>query len=103
MRWERGSWLTISGLLPRARPTKAIGTSIEKHAAAASGSRWIPKGSGFASPLTAEPDIVKVNIAEAGGAPGVPTASPGRLPAAASKIRDMAGTASASSRGGRRA
>jgi 1-phosphofructokinase/tagatose 6-phosphate kinase len=41
--------------------------------------------------LTANPDIVKVNVAEAGGLLGAPTARRDDSLAAASKIRDMAG------------
>ena len=49
MRWERGSWLTISGSLPRGAPDEVPGPD-RGSAPRASASRSTPTGSGFASP-----------------------------------------------------
>ena len=82
-------WLTISGSLPRGAPDEGYRDLIEE--ARRGGVRIAGfEGERLRLALTAEPDIVKVNIAEA-GAPRRADGTPGRLLAAASKIRDMAG------------
>ena len=81
---------TILGSVPRGTPDEGYRDLIEEARRAGVLVALDSEGERLAR-LTAEPDIVKVNVAEAGGLLGVPTARRDDSLAAASKIRDMAG------------
>jgi 1-phosphofructokinase family hexose kinase len=90
-RLEAGGWLTISGSMPRGAPddgyrdliteARALGVLVALDADGVRLSEALPTG----------PDVVKVNVAEASGLLGVPTARREDSLIAASKIRAMAG------------
>ncbi len=86
-----GDWLTISGSMPRGAPTDGYGDLIEEARRAGVRVALDADGERLSLALSARPDVVKVNVAEAGGLLGVPTARRDDSLAAASKIRDMAG------------
>ena len=91
MRWEPGSWLTISGSLPRGAPDEGYRDLILEARRGGVRVALDSEGERLRLALTAGPDMVKVNVAEAGELLGVPTARRDDSLAAASKIRDMAG------------
>lgn len=86
-----GDWLTISGSMPRGAPSDGYRDLIAE--ARGSGVRVAldSEGERLSSALAAGPDVVKLNVAEAGELLGVPTARRDDSLAAASKIRDLAG------------
>ncbi|HEX5936869.1 MAG TPA: hexose kinase [Actinomycetota bacterium] len=90
-RWSPGSWLTISGSLPRGAPDDGYRDLIAEARAAGVRVALDAERERLSAALAASPDIVKVNVAEAGELLGVPTARRDDSLAAASKIRDMAG------------
>lgn len=86
-----GGWLTISGSMPRGAPDDGYRDLIEEARAAGVRVALDSEGGRLSSAITAAPEIVKVNVAEAGQLLGVPTARRDDSLAAASKIRDLAG------------
>jgi 1-phosphofructokinase family hexose kinase len=90
-RMELGGWLTISGSMPRGAPDDGYRDLIAEARRAGVRVALDSEGARLRAALDAEPDVVKLNVAEAGGLLGVPTARRDDSLAAASKIRDMAG------------
>jgi 1-phosphofructokinase family hexose kinase len=90
-RWATGCWLTISGSMPRGAPDEGYRDLIAEARAAGVRVALDAERERLSSALAASPDVVKVNVAEAGELLGVPTARRDDSLAAASKIRDMAG------------
>ena len=90
-RCRSGDWLTISGSMPRGAPDEGYRDLIAEMRGAGVRVALDSEGERLSVALTAEPDIVKVNVAEAGGLLGLPTARRDDSLAAASKIRDLAG------------
>jgi 1-phosphofructokinase family hexose kinase len=88
---SRGDWLTISGSMPRGAPDDGYRDLIEETRAAGVRVALDSEGERLSAAIAARPEIVKVNVAEAGGFLGVPTARRDDSLAAASKIRDLAG------------
>jgi 1-phosphofructokinase family hexose kinase len=86
-----GGWLTISGSMPRGTPDDGYRDLIAEARAAGVHVALDSEGARLAAAITAGPDIVKLNVAEAGELLGVPTARRDDSLAAASKIRDLAG------------
>jgi 1-phosphofructokinase family hexose kinase len=86
-----GGWLTISGSMPRGAPDDGYRDLIAEARGAGVRVALDSEGSRLAAAITAGPDIVKLNVAEAGQLLGVPTARRDDSLAAASKIRDLAG------------
>ena len=84
-------WLTISGSMPRGAPDAGYRDLIAAARAAGARVALDSEGERLRTALEAAPDIVKLNVAEAGELLGVPTARRDDSLAAASKIRDMAG------------
>ena len=68
------SWLTISGLAPAGRAGRWLPRPDPRGAPRGRPRRARLRGERLRLALTAEPEIVKVNVAEAGGLLGVPTA-----------------------------
>jgi len=90
-RCSPGDWLTISGSMPRGAPDEGYRDLVEEVRAAGVRVALDAEGGRLSAALTAGPDVVKLNVAEAGGLLGVPTARRDDSLAAASKIREMAG------------
>ena len=90
-RWSPGGWLTISGSMPRGAPDDGYRDLIAEARAAGVRVALDAERERLSAALAASPDVVKVNVAEAGELLGVPTARRDDSLAAASKIRDMAG------------
>lgn len=90
-RMEPGGWLTISGSMPRGAPDDGYRDLIAEARSAGMRVALDSEGERLRSALSAAPDVVKLNVAEAGDLLGVPTARRNDSLAAASKIRDMAG------------
>jgi 1-phosphofructokinase family hexose kinase len=90
-RFVAGGWLTISGSMPRGAPDEGYRDLIAEAHGAGVRVALDAEGSRLRAALSAAPDVVKLNVAEAGGLLGVPTARSDDSRAAASKIRDMAG------------
>jgi 1-phosphofructokinase family hexose kinase len=90
-RLSPGCWLTISGSMPRGAPDDGYGDLIAEARTAGVRVALDAERARLSAALEASPDIVKVNVAEAGELLGVPTARRDDSLAAASKIRDMAG------------
>jgi 1-phosphofructokinase family hexose kinase len=86
-----GGWLTISGSMPRGVPDDGYRDLIDEARAAGVRVALDSEGPRLAAAVPAGPDVVKVNVAEAGALLGVPTARADDSLAAASKIRAMAG------------
>jgi 1-phosphofructokinase len=89
--WASGSWLTISGSLPRGAPHEGYGDLIRDAHAAGVRSALDAEGERLRLALAAEPEIVKVNSAEAAELLGVPTTRRDEALAAAQKLRALAG------------
>jgi 1-phosphofructokinase family hexose kinase len=89
--WTPGGWLTISGSMPRGAPDDGYRELIVEARAAGVGAALDAEGSRLRLALEAQPDVVKVNAAEAGELLGVPTARRGEALAAAEKLRALAG------------
>jgi 1-phosphofructokinase family hexose kinase len=90
-RCSPGAWLTISGSMPRGAPDEGYRDLIEEVRDAGVRVALDAEGERLRLALSAGPDVVKVNVAEAGELLGVPTARRDDSLAAASKIRHMAG------------
>jgi 1-phosphofructokinase family hexose kinase len=90
-RCSPGAWLTISGSMPRGAPDEGYRDLIAEVRGAGVRVALDSEGDRLRFALTARPDVVKLNVAEAGELLGVPTARRDDSLAAASKIRDMAG------------
>jgi 1-phosphofructokinase family hexose kinase len=90
-RCSQGDWLTISGSMPRGAPDEGYRDLVEEVRTAGVRVALDAEGARLSAALTAGPDVVKLNVAEAGGLLGVPTARRDDSLAAASKIREMAG------------
>ena len=86
-----GAWLTISGSMPRGAPDDGYADLIADARAAGARVALDSEGARLSTGLAAGPDVVKVNVAEAGGLLGIPTARREDSLAAASKIRSLAG------------
>jgi 1-phosphofructokinase family hexose kinase len=86
-----GSWCTISGSMPRGAPDDGYHDLIAEMRQAGVRVALDAEGERLSTAIAAQPEIVKVNVAEAGGLLGVPTARRDDSLAAASKIRDLAG------------
>ena len=90
-RCSPGAWLTISGSMPRGAPDEGYRDLIAEVRDAGVRVALDAEGERLRLALAAGPDVVKVNVAEAGDLLGVPTARRDDSLAAASKIRHMAG------------
>ncbi len=86
-----GGWLTISGSMPRGAPDDGYRDLIAEARAVGVRVALDSEGDRLRAALDAGPDVVKLNVAEAGELLGVPTARRDDSLAAASKIRHMAG------------
>ena len=90
-RLEAGGWLTISGSMPRGAPDDGYGDLISEARSLGVHVALDADGVRLIQALPSGPDVVKVNVAEASGLLGVPTARREDSLLAASKIRAMAG------------
>jgi 1-phosphofructokinase family hexose kinase len=90
-RCSPGVWLTISGSMPRGAPVEGYRDLIEEVKGPGVLVALDSEGEHLSLALTAGPDVVKLNVAEASELLGVPTARRDDSLAAASKIRTMAG------------
>lgn len=86
-----GGWLTISGSMPRGAPDDGYRDVIAEARAAGVRVALDAEGPRLTAALPAGPDVVKVNVAEAGQLLGIPTARRDDSLSAASKIRALAG------------
>ena len=86
-----GSWLTISGSMPRGAPDDGYRDLIAEERGAGVHVALDAEGERLSVALAAQPEVVKLNVAEASELLGVPTARRDDSLAAAAKIRDMAG------------
>jgi 1-phosphofructokinase family hexose kinase len=86
-----GGWLTISGSMPRGAPDDGYRDLIEEARAGGVHVALDSEGTRLAAAISAGPEVVKLNVHEAGELLGVPTARRDDSLAAASKIRDLAG------------
>ena len=84
-------WLAISGSLPIGAPDDAYADLVRDARAAGVRVALDAEGERLRAALTAGPEVVKVNAAEAKGLLGVPTARPAEALSAAQKLRDLAG------------
>jgi 1-phosphofructokinase family hexose kinase len=90
-RCAAGDWLTMSGSMPRGAPDEGYRDLIEEARGAGVRVALDADGERLRLALGARPDVVKVNVAEAGALLGVPTARRDDSLIAASKLRDLAG------------
>jgi 1-phosphofructokinase family hexose kinase len=89
--WQDANWLTISGSLPRGAPADGYQDLINEARQAGVRTALDAEGERLRVALEAEPDVVKVNAAEASELLGVPTDRRNEALAAAQKLRDLAG------------
>jgi 1-phosphofructokinase family hexose kinase len=89
--FEPGGWLTISGSLPRGAPEAGYRDLVAEARGAGMKVALDSEGDRLRLALAASPEVVKVNVAEAGGLLGVPTARRDDSMAAAVKLRELAG------------
>ena len=89
--WAAGGWLTISGSLPRGAPDDGYRDLVAEAREAGVLAAVDAEGERLRLALEAQPDVVKVNQAEARELLGVPTARREEALAAASKLRDLSG------------
>lgn len=89
--WVPGGWLTISGSIPRGAPREGYRSLVAEARAAGVRVALDSEGDRLRLALEAEPDVVKVNAAEAGELLGVPTARRDEALTAAQKLRALAG------------
>jgi 1-phosphofructokinase family hexose kinase len=89
--FDRCSWLTISGSLPRGAPDDGYRDLVREARARGIAVAVDSEGERLRLALDAEPDVVKVNQAEVRELLGVPTARREEAIAAARKLRDLAG------------
>ncbi|MEP7059681.1 MAG: hexose kinase [Actinomycetota bacterium] len=85
------TWLTISGSIPPGAPPGGYADIVREARAAGVQVALDADGERLRSGLEGQPDVVKVNAAEAGGVLGVPTARRDEALAAAQKLRGLAG------------
>lgn len=90
-RWSPGGWLTISGSLPRGAPDDGYHDLVAEARRAGVHVAVDAEGERLRLALDAQPDVVKVNQAEARELLGVPTARREEALSAAAKLRDLAG------------
>ncbi len=90
-RLRPGGWLTISGSMPRGAPALGYRDLVVEAREAGARVALDAEGDLLREALAAGPEVVKVNVTEAGELLGVPTVRRDDSLAAASKIRDMAG------------
>jgi 1-phosphofructokinase family hexose kinase len=86
-----GRWVTISGSLPPGTPEDGYRDLVEGARAAHMQVALDTDGERLRLALRAQPDVVKVNTAEASGLLGVSAATRNEVLAAAVKIRELAG------------
>ena len=84
-------WLTISGSLPMGAPEDGYADVVAEARAAGVRAALDAEGERLRKALGSQPDVVKVNAAEAAELLGVPTARRDEALAAAQKLRDLAG------------
>ena len=89
--WRPNGWLTISGSLPRGAPDEGYRDLVAEARQAGVRVAVDAEGDRLRLALEAQPDVVKVNNAEARELLGVPTARREEALAAAAKLRDLAG------------
>jgi 1-phosphofructokinase family hexose kinase len=89
--WRPGGWLTISGSLPRGAPDDGYRDLVAEARRAGVRVAVDAEGDRLRLALEAQPDVVKLNQAEARELLGVPTARREEALASASKLRDLAG------------
>jgi 1-phosphofructokinase family hexose kinase len=89
--WQPGGWLTISGSLPRGAPDDGYRDLVAEARRAGVRVAVDAEGQRLRLSLEAQPDVVKVNQAEARELLGVPTARREEALSAANKLRDLAG------------
>ncbi|HSD78058.1 MAG TPA: hexose kinase [Solirubrobacteraceae bacterium] len=89
--FDRARWLTISGSLPRGAPDDGYRDLVAEARAAGVKVAVDAEGDRLRLALEAQPEIVKVNQAEARELLDVPTARREEALAAAQKLRDLAG------------
>ena len=89
--FNEASWLTISGSIPPGAPPDGYADVVREARAAGVKVALDADGERLRSALAGQPDVVKVNAAEAGGVLGVPTARRDEALAAAQKLRALAG------------
>jgi 1-phosphofructokinase family hexose kinase len=89
--WRPGGWLTISGSLPRGAPDTGYRDLVAEARSAGVRVAVDAEGDRLRLALEAQPEIVKVNQAEARELLGVPTARREEALTSAAKLRDLAG------------
>ena len=89
--WVPGGWLTISGSKPQGAPRDGYRSLVAEARAAGVRVALDSEGDRLRLALEAEPDVVKVNAAEAGDLLGIPTARREEALTAAQKLRALAG------------
>jgi len=89
--FDKARWLTISGSVPRGAPDDGYRDLVTEARRAGVQVAVDAEGERLRMALEAQPEIVKVNQAEARELLGVPTARREEALAAARKLRDMAG------------
>jgi 1-phosphofructokinase family hexose kinase len=89
--WQPGGWLTISGSLPRGAPDDGYRDLVAEARRTGVCVAVDAEGQRLRLALEAQPDVVKVNQAEARELLGVPTARREEALSAANKLRDLAG------------
>jgi 1-phosphofructokinase family hexose kinase len=89
--FDRARWLTISGSMPRGAPDDGYRELVREAREAGLRVAVDAEGERLRLALEAQPDIVKVNQAEARDLLGVPTARREEALAAVQKLRDLAG------------
>ena len=88
-----GSWLTISGSMPRGLPEDGSRDLVAEARAAGMRVALDAEGEALRLALEAGPEIVKVNVAEAAGLLDVPAGDRDDASAACTKLRELAGGA----------
>jgi 1-phosphofructokinase family hexose kinase len=86
-----GSWLTISGSMPRGLSAEGYRDLVTEARAAGMQVALDAEGEPLRLALAGGPEIVKVNIAEAAGLLGMATSGPEDALAACTKLRELAG------------
>jgi len=89
--WVPGGWLTISGSMPQGTPDDGYRDLVREARAARVRVALDADDRRLRLALEAQPDIVKVNAAEAGGLLGIPTSRRDEALTAAQKLRDLGG------------
>ena len=89
--WRSGGWLTISGSLPRGAPDTGYRDLVAEARSAGVRVAVDAEGDRLRLALEAQPEVVKVNQAEARELLGVPTARREEALTSAAKLRDLAG------------